>query len=75
MAALSRTDMDPKDRKDFFLYIDEFQNFLTDSISAILSRSSQIRFRSRCRSPIHRTTHAKKGSTLIRDAIFGNVGG
>src|SRR3989344_5315294 len=36
MAALSRTDMDPSERKDFYLYIDEFQNFLTDSISVIL---------------------------------------
>ena len=73
MAALSRTDMDPKDRKDFFLYIDEFQNFLTDSISAILSEARKYgldlvvahQF-------IGQLT--QKGDTLIRDAIFGNVG-
>ena len=70
MAALSRTDMDPKRQKGFFLYIDEFQNFLTDSISAILSESSQIRFRSRCRSPIHRTTHAKRGYVDTRCDIW-----
>ena len=73
MAALSRTDMDPKDRKDFFLYIDEFQNFLTDSISAILSEARKygldlvVAHQFIGQLP-------QKGDTLIRDAIFGNVG-
>ncbi|MCI0478976.1 TraM recognition domain-containing protein, partial [Candidatus Uhrbacteria bacterium] len=73
MSALSRTDMDPSKRKDFYLYIDEFQNFLTDSISAILSEARKYgldliiahQF-------IGQLT--QKGDTLIRDAIFGNVG-
>src|SRR3989338_3237282 len=37
MASLSRVDMPQEERKDFYLYIDEFQNFSTDSISVILS--------------------------------------
>ena len=36
-AALARADMAAADRKDFYLYIDEFQNFLTDSISVASS--------------------------------------
>jgi hypothetical protein cdiviTM7_01505 len=31
MAAMSRADMPEKDRKDFFMYVDEFQNFATDT--------------------------------------------
>lgn len=73
MAALSRTDMDPATRKDFYLYIDEFQNFLTDSISAILSEARKYgldliiahQF-------IGQLT--KNNDTTIRDSIFGNVG-
>jgi len=73
MAALSRTDMAADERKDFYLYIDEFQNFLTDSISSILSEARKYgldlviahQF-------IGQLT--QKGDTLIRDAIFGNVG-
>src|SRR3989338_7695019 len=36
-AALSRVDVPQEQRKDFYLYIDEFQNFTTDSIAVILS--------------------------------------
>jgi len=31
MAAMARADMDEKDRKDFYLYVDEFQNFATET--------------------------------------------
>lgn len=73
MAALSRGDMDPKKRRDFYLYIDEFQNFLTDSISAILSEARKYglnlviahQFISQL---------SRKGDNAIRDAIFGNIG-
>ena len=73
MAALARGDMDPKLRKDFYLYIDEFQNFLTDSIAVILSEARKYgldliiahQF-------IGQLT--KGNDTVIRDAIFGNVG-
>ncbi len=73
MAALARGDMDPSKRRDFYLYIDEFQNFLTDSISAILSEARKYglnliiahQFISQL---------APKNDTAIRDAIFGNMG-
>lgn len=73
MAALSRTDMNPAERKDFYLYIDEFQNFLTDSISAILSEARKYGLDLvMAHQFIGQLT--QKGDTLIRDAIFGNVG-
>jgi len=73
MAALSRGDMDPKDRRDFFLYVDEFQNFLTDSISVILSEARKYGL---CLTIAHQFIGqlTQGGNTLIRDAIFGNVG-
>src|SRR3989338_2074946 len=44
MAALSRIDiLDEKARKDFYLYMDEFQNFTTDSIATILSEARKYR--------------------------------
>jgi len=73
MASLSRADMDPTKRKDFFLYIDEFQNFLTDSISAILSEARKYALDLIIAHQfIGQLT--QKGDTLVRDAIFGNVG-
>lgn len=73
MAALSRTDMNPAERRDFYLYIDEFQNFLTDSISAILSEARKYGLDLIiAHQYIGQLT--KNNDTQIRDAIFGNVG-
>ena len=43
MASLGRTDMPEDKRRDFYLYIDEFQNFATDSIATILSEARKYR--------------------------------
>jgi len=40
---MSRADMDEDDRKDFYLYIDEFQNFATESFATILSEARKYR--------------------------------
>lgn len=69
MAALSRVDMDEKDRKDFYLYIDEFQNFTTDSISSILSEARKYRL-----DLVIAHQFIKQLKDSIRDAVFGNVG-
>ncbi|HEU0050998.1 MAG TPA: type IV secretion system DNA-binding domain-containing protein [Patescibacteria group bacterium] len=74
-AALKRGEMPPEERKDFFLYVDEFQNFLTDSITSILSEARKYGL---CLVMAHQfigqlTIGAGKDTT-IRDAIFGNVG-
>ncbi|MDD2785673.1 MAG: type IV secretion system DNA-binding domain-containing protein [Patescibacteria group bacterium] len=74
MAALSRTDMDPSKRKDFYLYIDEFQNFLTDSITAILSEARKYGLNLVIAHQFIGQLTRKGGDTQIRDAIFGNVG-
>jgi hypothetical protein len=73
-AALARGDMDPKDRKDFYLYIDEFQNFLTDSISAILSEARKYGLDLIIAHQFIGQLTGKGGDNTIRDAIFGNVG-
>lgn len=73
MAALSRTDLSADQRKDFYLYIDEFQNFITDSISVILSEARKYGLDLTI---AHQYIGqiSQKGDTAIRDAVFGNVG-
>lgn len=69
MAAMSRSDMDEKDRQDFSLYIDEFQNYATDSIATILSEARKYRL-----SMIVANQFISQLEEPIRDAVFGNVG-
>jgi energy-coupling factor transporter ATP-binding protein EcfA2 len=68
-AAMQRGDMPENERKDFNLYIDEFQNFATDSFAAILSEARKYRL---CLTLSHQYT-AQLPETL-KDAVFGNVG-
>jgi len=72
-AAFTRVDMPEEERKDFFLYIDEFQNFLTDSINTILSEARKYRL---CLNMAHQFIGqlVVNGDEKIKDAIFGNVG-
>ncbi len=73
MAALSRTDMPPEQRKDFYLYIDEFQNFTTSSICQILSEARKYALDLIiAHQYIGQLT--KNNNTEIKDAVFGNVG-
>lgn len=74
MAALARGDMEASARKDFYLYIDEFQNFLTDSISAILSEARKYGLNLIIAHQFIGQLEGKGGDNAIRDAIFGNVG-
>ncbi len=69
MAALGRVDMAEDDRKDFYLFIDEFQNVTTDSISQILSEARKYRLSLTI-------AHQFIGqlSDDISKAVFGNVG-
>lgn len=69
IAALGRSDMPEADRKDFYLYLDEFQNFTTDSIATILSEARKYKLNLNL-------THQfiKQLDDPIRDAVFGNVG-
>jgi len=73
MAALSRTDMPSESRKDFYLYIDEFQNFTTNSICQILSEARKYALNLViAHQYIGQLT--KNNNTEIKDAVFGNVG-
>jgi len=70
MAALSRVDIaDVGERRDFNLYIDEFQNFTTDSISTILSEARKYRL-----SLTMAHQFIGQLTDKIKDAVFGNVG-
>jgi hypothetical protein len=69
LAAFGRADMDENKRCDFNLYIDEFQNFTTDSISTILSEARKYRL-----SLIVAHQFIAQLPEKIRDSIFGNVG-
>ncbi len=73
MAVMRRADMQKAERKDFFLYIDEFQNFITPSIATILSEARKYRI-SLTVAHQYMAQLAPKGDTEIRDAVLGNVG-
>ncbi|MCX6799529.1 MAG: type IV secretory system conjugative DNA transfer family protein [Candidatus Falkowbacteria bacterium] len=73
MAALSRADMLEKNRKPFYLYVDEFQNFTTNSIAQILSEARKYGLGlTVAHQYIGQLT--KNNDTTIKDAVFGNVG-
>ncbi len=72
-AAMSRVNIAEEERKDFYLYIDEFQNFITDSIAIILSEARKYRL-DLILAHQFLAQLVKNGDTRVRDAIFGNVG-
>lgn len=73
MSALSRADMKKEARKDFYLYIDEFQNFTTDSICSILSEARKYGL-SLIIAHQYIGQLISNQDTSIKDAVFGNVG-
>jgi hypothetical protein len=74
MAALGRADIAEADRKDFYLYIDEFQNFITDSISTILSEARKYKLDLIIAHQYMGQLMDDKGHAAIRDAVLGNAG-
>ncbi len=73
MAAFSRADMPEDERRDFYLYIDEFQNFITPSIATILSEARKYHL-NLVLAHQYMGQLANNGDTKIRDAVLGNVG-
>ena len=69
MAAMRRARVPEEQRRDFYLYIDEFQNFTTDSIATILSEARKYRL-----NLIMAHQYIPQLKPEIRDAVFGNVG-
>ncbi len=73
LAAMGRVDIPEAERKDFYLYVDEFQNFATESFANILSEARKYRL---CLTLAHQYINQLifDGNSTVRDAIFGNVG-
>lgn len=73
LAAMSRIDIPEEERADFYLYVDEFQNFATDSFADILSEARKYHLNLIM---AHQYVGQLEigGNTKVRDAVFGNVG-
>ena len=73
LAAMERVRIPEDERKDFYLYVDEFQNFATDSFANILSEARKYRLNLIV---AHQYTAqlSNENGTKVRDAVFGNVG-
>lgn len=69
LAAMERVDTPPAERRDFFLYVDEFHNFATESFATILSESRKYRL-----SLTLSHQYLKQVRDSVRHAVFGNVG-
>lgn len=79
MAAMKRQSVAKEKRRDFFLYIDEFQNYITESIESILSEARKYRLgliiAHQYLAQLEGDNNAmQKGRSKIKDAVFGNVG-
>ncbi len=73
LAAMSRVDIPEEERADFYLYVDEFQNFATESFADILSEARKYHLNLIIGHQYIGQLETA-GSTKVRDAVFGNVG-
>lgn len=69
LAAMSRIDIPETERRDFYLYVDEFQNFATESFAGILSEARKYRL-----DLIIAHQYIEQLDEKVRAAVFGNVG-
>ncbi len=69
LAAMSRADVGAEQREPFYLYVDEFQNFATDSFATILSEARKYGL---CLTVANQYTAQMMQE--VKDAVFGNVG-
>ncbi len=72
--AMGRADIPEKDRKDFYLYVDEFQNFATESFATILSEARKYKLSLTMANQYVAQLLIDDKNTSLRDAVFGNVG-
>jgi hypothetical protein len=68
-AALSREDLPEEERKDFFFYVDEFQNFATEEFASILSEARKYRLNLTVANQ-----YIAQMEETVKNAVFGNVG-
>lgn len=69
LAAMSRADIPASERSPFYLYVDEFQNFATDSFATILSEARKYGLNLTVANQ-----YIAQMSQEVKDAVFGNVG-
>lgn len=69
LAAMSRVDVPEEKREDFYLYVDEFQNFSTESFANILSEARKYRL-----NLIIAHQYIEQLDETVQAAVFGNVG-
>lgn len=69
LAAMSRVDTPENERQDFYLYVDEFQNFATESFANILSEARKYRL-----NLIIAHQYIEQVDEVVQAAVFGNVG-
>lgn len=69
LAAMGRVDIPEETRNDFYLYVDEFQNFATESFANILSEARKYHL-----NLILANQYVNQIDERVRDAIFGNAG-
>ena len=69
LATMARVDTPEEERKDFYLYVDEFQNFATESFADILSEARKYRL-----NLIIAHQYITQLEETVSDAVFGNVG-
>jgi hypothetical protein len=69
LAAMGRADMPEENRRPFYLYVDEFQNFATDSFAVILSEARKYALNLTIANQ-----YISQMAEPVRDAVFGNVG-
>lgn len=67
--AMSRANIPEKERKDFYLYVDEFQNFATEAFATILSEARKYKL-----NLTMANQYIAQMEEEVRDAVFGNVG-
>jgi hypothetical protein len=72
--AMSRADIPEHERHDFYLYVDEFQNFATNAFATILSEARKYRLNLTMANQYIGQLSPDKSNTMLRDAVFGNVG-
>ncbi len=73
LAAMERVRIPEEQRRDFYLFVDEFQNFVTDAFAGILSEARKYRLNLTVAHQYTAQLVVDK-SSAVRDAVFGNVG-
>ncbi len=73
LAAMSRVDIPEHERRDFYMYVDEFQNFITDTFAVILSEARKYRL-SLILAHQYIAQLMESDNQKVKNAIFGNVG-